>query len=374
MQLEDLRPSQTIRSGVQRPTLRRRAVQGSAIRRAAHSATEALVSLGLWHLGAIRRLHRRPVARILAYHNVSAQPDLVFGLAVTAFAQQMRFLERHHAVVSLDDVSAMLAGTKPWVERAVAITFDDGYEDNALVAWPILRELGLPATVFLTTDYIGATGGIWLNRLHFALRRTPLDRLQAPEVLGAEAAELPLRSPDERSSAAHLLVDALYRLPPGERKTLTERLIERLRVDLAASSPMPSALRFLSWDQVREMAAGGLITFGSHGCSHSIMSRLGDGGLREELAASKVAIERETGRSVRHFAYPNGAEGDWDERAVRLLPELGYATAVTMRRGLVEAGGNPFELPRVGYNGGHGPTFAKRLEDVDARRTLRWRP
>jgi peptidoglycan/xylan/chitin deacetylase (PgdA/CDA1 family) len=356
MQSEALRPSPTIRSGFPRP--------GSPI-------TETLISLGLWHLGAIRRLQRRPVARLLAYHNVTAQSDPVFGLATPAFARQMQFLKRHYRVVPLESVSEMLAGTRPWVERAVAITFDDGYEDNYHIAWPILRELGLPATIFLTTDYLGASGGIWLNRLHLALRETPLDRFAAPGLPGAESAELLLRTATERSSAAHVLVDALYHLPPDERKTLTEQLIEKLSVDLAALSPTPSALRLLSWDQVREMADGGLIAFGSHGCSHSIMSRLSEDVLREELTASKAAIERGIGRPVRHFAYPNGTEGDWDDRAVRLLPELGYTTTVTMRRGLVAVGADPFELPRVGYNGGHGPTFAKRLEDVEARRALR---
>jgi peptidoglycan/xylan/chitin deacetylase (PgdA/CDA1 family) len=129
-------------------------------------------------------------------------------------------------------------------------------------------------------------------------------------------------------------------------------------------------LRFLDWSQVREMAAEGLITFGSHGRSHSIVSRLDDATLREELSASKATIERELDLCVRHFAYPNGKPGDWDGRAVRLLPELGYATAVTMRHDLVQAGVEPFALPRVGYRGEYGPTFAKRLEGVNLRDLL----
>jgi len=352
MRSEALQPSPAIRLDVQR---------------SARAATEALLSFGLWSLGALRRLQRRPVARVLAYHNVTDRSDPVFGLATSAFARQMRFLHRYYRVVPLDAVSEMLAGTRPWIERAVAITFDDGYEDNYHVAWPILRELGLPATIFLTTDYIGTRGGIWLNRLHFALRLTPLDQLIAPEALGGTPTAFPLRTDAERATAAHRLVDALYNLPPAERKPLAEQIVGALDAHLDGFSPTPSALRFLSWDQVREMSAGGLVTFGSHGGSHSIVSRLSDEVVREELTASKAAIERETGLPVRHFAYPNGTEGDWDERAVSLLPELGYATAVTMRRGLVNAGAHPFELPRVGYNGGHGPTLAKRLEAVQLR-------
>jgi len=333
-------------------------------------ASETAFSLASWHGGLIRRLQRRPVGRLLVYHNVSAQRDPVFGIDESAFARQMAFLAQHYHVVTLDDLAGMLAGAQPWIERAVAITFDDGYEDNYLVAWPILRKSGLPATIYLPTDYIGSAEGIWLNRLHVALRMTPLDRLEAPELLGGEPPFLSLRSSAERFAGASLLVDRLYDLAPRPRKALAEALIERLKVDLASLLPRPSALRFLNWDQAREMA-GGLVTFGSHGCSHSIVSRLADDVLRDELTASKAIIEREMGRPVRHFAYPNGTRGDWDRRAVELLPELGYATAVINCRGLVEAGTDPFELPRVGYAGSHMTTFAKRLEGLTARRALR---
>jgi peptidoglycan/xylan/chitin deacetylase (PgdA/CDA1 family) len=346
---------------------RSRPFQSASIRDALHRASEAAVGLGLWRLGTIRRLQERRVARVLVYHNVGEQADPVFGLGMSVFARQMRFLSRHYRVISLDDLSHMLTGRRDWVERAVAITFDDGYEDNHRLAWPILRELGLPATIYLTTDYIGAAEGIWLNRLHVALRHTPLDRIKAPEVLGLGASPLPLRSPSERLAAAGALSDRLYDVPPGPRGVLTEQLVQALHVDLAGLAPRPSALRFLSWEQVREMADGGLVTFGSHGRSHSIMSRLPDGILRDELTVSKATIEREVGQPVRHFAYPNGGPGDWDQRSADLLPELGYAAAVTMCRGLVEPGANAFELPRVGYNGGHGPTLAKRLEGVELR-------
>ena len=341
--------------------------EASHTSRTGHSFTEVLVSSALWHTGVIRRLQRRRAARILPYHNVAGRGDPVFGMPEVAFRRQMEFLKRHYSVVSLGALAEMLTGRAPWTEGAVVITFDDGYEDNYRVAWPILRELELPATIFLTTDYIGAGQGIWLNRVHLALRETTHEAVEAPEVLGELAAPLPLRTAAEREAAGHAVVDALYHRPPRERKALAEALIGGLDVDLAGLSPIPSVLRFLSWQQVREMADGGLMTFGSHGCAHSIVSRLTDEALRAELSASKAVIERELGRPVRHFAYPNGGPDDWDARAATLLAELGYETAVTMCSGLVEPGAERFALPRVGYLGAHGPTFAKRLEGVRLR-------
>lgn len=338
-----------------------------SLRESAHYLTESVAALALWHSGTLRRLQERRVIRIIAYHNVSDDPDPIFGISRRVFAHQMAFLARYYRVVSLDEALGMLAGAYPWVDGAVVITFDDGYEDNHRIAWPLLRELGLPATIFLATDYVGPNAAIWLNRLYIAVRQTPLTSFSVPEVLGLREVALMLRTPAERLAAARKLVGALYSVPPQDRLVLTERLLEELRVDISRIRPTPSSLRMLTWEQIGEMAAGGLITFGSHGCSHSIASRLSDQLLRDEVSRSKAIIERQIGKPVRYFAYPNGTPGDWDRRAIGMLRELGYVAAVTMQFGVASESADVFELPRVGYNGSHRPTFAKRLEGVRLR-------
>lgn len=336
-----------------------------------HRVTETVASTALWHLGCLRRLQRRPVARILTYHNVTDEPDYGLNHPVSVFARQMQFLAKHYRVVSLADVGAMIDGTRPWIDRAVAITFDDGYEDNYRIAWPILREHQFPATVFPTTDYIGADRPIWTNELRHVMLNTPRVSADLPEALGGGSVALPTGDAGTRLSAAGDVMYRLYDSPPEARDRLMRQLLDPLDVDIAGLPPVPSALRFLSWQQAREMADDGLIGFGSHGCSHSIMSRLDSDVLHHELAVSKAVIEREIGSPVRHFAYPNGTRGDWDDRAIAMLPELGYEAAVTNCRGLADAGAERYAIPRVGYNGAHGPTFAKRLEAVDFREALR---
>jgi len=336
-----------------------------------HRVTETVASTALWHLGRLRRLQRRPVARILTYHNVTDEPDYGLSHPVSVFARQMRFLAEHYRVVSFSDVVAMIDGTRPWIDRAVAITFDDGYEDNCRIAWPILREHQFSATVFLTTDYIGAGRPIWTNELRHVMLNTPRVSADLPEALGGGSIALPAGDAATRLSAASDVMFRLHDYPPTARDRFVRQLLDPLDVATDRSSPQPSALRILDWDQVREMADEGHVEFGSHGCSHAIISRCGDDVLRHELSHSKAVIERELGRPVRHFAYPNGARGDWDERAIRMLSALGYEAAVINCRGLADAGAERYAIPRVGYNGAHGPTFAKRIEAVDFREALR---
>lgn len=103
---------------------------------------------------------------MLIYHRVGGGSDSAVDLPIDTFAAQLEYLTAHHRVVSLDDAVGLLAGSQPdgWIashqtsampdEHLVAITFDDGTADFAEHAAPLLVEHGLPATLFVTTQYI----------------------------------------------------------------------------------------------------------------------------------------------------------------------------------------------------------------------------
>jgi peptidoglycan/xylan/chitin deacetylase (PgdA/CDA1 family) len=104
---------------------------------------------------ATDRWRGRSRLTVLAYHQVKEPADDCSTVSPAAFTEQMRHLKRHYDVVSLSDgVAAVTAGGP--ARRLVAITFDDGYRDNATIAAPILRSLGLPACFFVSTDMIGS--------------------------------------------------------------------------------------------------------------------------------------------------------------------------------------------------------------------------
>lgn len=121
-------------------------------------------SRAYWHDRFIyfrdRTILRKP-ASILMYHSVGHNGES-FTVTPEAFRSQMRYLKINgYKVMSLQDlISAHTSGKIP--DRAVAITFDDGYEDNFTEAFPILREFGLSATIFLVT---GLVGGVRTNKL-----------------------------------------------------------------------------------------------------------------------------------------------------------------------------------------------------------------
>lgn len=105
---------------------------------------------------------------ILMYHHVlpegGKESKLVVDLAY--FEKQMAFLKkRNYQVLSLDQIFLLALKNKPLPEKSVAITFDDGYEDNYLYAYPILKKFKFPATIFLIAGKIGADGYLNWNQI-----------------------------------------------------------------------------------------------------------------------------------------------------------------------------------------------------------------
>jgi peptidoglycan/xylan/chitin deacetylase (PgdA/CDA1 family) len=119
-------------------------------------------------------------------------------------------------------------------------------------------------------------------------------------------------------------------------------------------SPFPSDLPLefapLSWEHVREMARHG-VEFGAHTRTHPILARLSDDAERmKEIEGSKRRIEEELQKPADHFCYPNGSEGDFSERCVETVRQVGFRTAVTTIPGLNDVSSDLLRLQRIGVD------------------------
>ena len=106
----------------------------------------------------VHYVRRQYVVPILMYHSVSpaAQPANALAVRDSTFARQMRFLKEHHyQVLPLETLAGLIREKKQIPPKAIAITLDDGYKDNYLYAFPILKKYNLPATVFIIINEVG---------------------------------------------------------------------------------------------------------------------------------------------------------------------------------------------------------------------------
>ena len=278
-----------------------------------------------WVLERLERLDHEPpdLLRVLTYHRVvdpasrSAPPGI--GIPAPAFAEQMRYLKARCRVVSVHEVlDAVRSGTR-LPRRAVLVTFDDGYRDFRLEAWPILKGLGLPATLFVPTAFPGdPQRRFWWDELHHALMNTP-----RRDVLEATVGRFRLEAPAGRRDAYARLRNAAKRMPHAEAL----RWVAAICRDLAVP---PAASEVLGWDELRELSRAG-VAIGSHTRTHPLLTRLPIEEGRAEVKGSLGDLERELGSALPILAYPAGG---FDGRVVRMLAEEGVMLGFTAVPGI----------------------------------------
>ncbi|KQQ87040.1 polysaccharide deacetylase [Massilia sp. Leaf139] len=286
---------------------------------------------------AIRLFSRQPSLAVVNYHRVLARPDPLLDTEpdVAAFHWQMALLADCFNVMSLHDaLRALDEGRLP--PRTVCITFDDGYRSVHDLALPILRKFGLPATVFVTSGFIGAdAGNMWNDRIIHAVQSLPNGALDLTDI-GLES--YPLDTLEARKQTALRLTEAGKYLPPVERDRLVERL-DRM-------SGMHHDALMLTQDMLTALDGNG-VEIGAHTISHPILTSLDDDSARAEIVAGKAQLETLIGKPVRLFAYPNGKVGqDYDGRHVEMVRQAGFFAAFTTAVGAITGDQDRFQLPR----------------------------
>jgi peptidoglycan/xylan/chitin deacetylase (PgdA/CDA1 family) len=266
---------------------------------------------------------------IVGYHRVVENFDRSARSAIPSMLTSTAMLEEHidwlgkrFTIVSLDEIALHLEADRPFRRRAAAITFDDGYMDVYLHAFPLLKRKGVPAAVFVVTDLPGTLRAQVFDRLYLLLRS-----LQARGVALARAVENAVRSlglgritvtgdrpaADEPFRIMTLLLNAIPRQD-------LETLISTLGQDVALDGTILEELAPLTWDMIETMQRN-CITIGSHTKSHALLTSETLENAVAELAKSKQALESRLRTRIHHFAYPDGR---FNRAVVEAVKSTGY--------------------------------------------------
>lgn len=313
----------------------------------------------LWLLAEFRLRRKAPV---LMYHRVlpaGADTFSHYGIIVSpeTFALQMQFLKRHFRLLTPEQFGAELTGSG-FGRRSCLVTFDDGWQDNHRHALPVLKRYEIPIVAFVATAFIGTANTFWQERLTRLLFMASRSTLFGEDVL-QELDALDSRSMDDAAAEYRLrnLVTTLKLREP----IIKERLIQRLEADAKRAGLDGSDLgedRFLSWDEVRDLQASGLVTIGSHAHTHTPLPTLGYAGAKVELARSQQELRDHGIRPTSICAYPNGNVDDAVAAAARDAGiTLGFATG----HGRVSNGDDPLRLRRINVHDRSTSTRAEFL-------------
>ncbi len=295
-------------------------------------------------LGLVTLLRRVAASRtglVLALNRVLplAERSLSFerGLVVSepAFVSLLQLLRQDYQVVHLEDLLANPHGVGG--RPKVALTFDDGWEDNYRVAFPHLIEYQMPATIFACTDLLDTAAALPEERFarlwsQCASRSTLQELLVDLRHWGMGKRKNHSR-PQKRYWAHEL-----KQMPLTARLLLLDHFEQRYRIQ-----PV-TARRFLTWKDVRVMMRTGLIHMGSHTSRHATLPSETDRDVRRELEGSRQTLWEHTGVFPKVLTYPNGM---YNGRIVDLVRAIGFEAALTGQPGLVSLGSNPLCIPRI---------------------------
>jgi len=306
-------------------------------------------------------------AIIVFYHRIANLSRL--SVSPEKFAEHLDVLTKYFIPIKLSNlINHIYDGTLP--KKAIVVTFDDGYADNFWNAYPLLKRFGVPATIFVTTGFIGSNKeflGDELERL--ILRKTVMQQHQEDNDLkvskiqelcleiDGRVRQWKLTTEEERLRAYHEIHDLMKPLPPEQR----EAILEQLRLWVGASRNGRPEYRFMTVEELVAIGNEGLVEIGAHTVNHPDLTMIPPERQRWEITMSKQHLEEWLGRVVDLFAYPYGHVNDVTRQ---IVIEAGFKAACSTKRGAVTHKSDPFLLPRIRVDDWDGERFLRRLLEV----------
>lgn len=260
------------------------------------------------------------------------------------FTEILEYILRYFNPISLEQLEGYYYGEKPLPKNPILFTFDDGFANNYHHVFPVLKRFNCPATIFLTTGYIDNKAGFWVERLEYSLHNTESKRLKIG-FMGNDF-DMPLNTPTQKENA---YLTVLRCLKSGLSFSGIEETVQLVCEHLGF--PSLNGIQdnedycFLTWDQVREMAASG-ISFGAHTVNHVNLTHEDSEKAEWEMQTSKQEIERHLGKECIAFCYPFGRSG-YNIMMEGLLKKAGFKFSFLLGGGLNYQNTNPLLLNRI---------------------------
>lgn len=248
-------------------------------------------------------------------------------------------------IISLDEMHRRMS-EGDFARRFVCITFDDGYCDNKLLAYPILSRFSAPFCIYVPSAFPDHRGRLWWLALEMAIARSDSVTIE----IGGSAQTLACGDP---ASKLAVFKSLYWRLRACEDEAEIHRAVGRLAVASGIDLTTVMDRLCMGWDDIKSLAADPLVTIGTHTVNHVFLAKASEEEARREIVDGRRALEAQIGRPVEHLAYPYGSRDTAGEREFRLAAELGFKTAVTTRPGVIFSAHRRHltALPRLSLNG-----------------------
>lgn len=265
------------------------------------------------------RLFTRKHVRTLMYHRFS---DIENGnprfISKELLRSQVEYIIRHHTCWTPSNHLAALDSNGKLEPCPVVITVDDGYHDFYEVAYPVFREAGVSAMLFVTTGFVDGNLLLWWDCLEIIIEqgkgRRVLIELEGKQI------ELDLTTEEASTRIWNIFADCCRFIPYCEKELLLEKLATAFGVENFDTND--ARFRSVTWKEILTMADSGIL-IGAHTLTHPILSRLDSATAHFEIVESRKKLET-MGIPVDWFCYPQGGPADYTYETCAIVKDAGF--------------------------------------------------
>lgn len=243
-------------------------------------------------------------------------------------------------ILSMDEVYEILLKKKKLPPFSYAITFDDGFLNNLTVAAPILYDLKLPATFYVTTNFIDKNYMSWVDRLERELEKNSKNKIIVPWGI-FEANNI-----KKKIEFLNNLRKVLKTNPIFNPDKITNDIILQLgrKIEYTGESELDKKM---NWKNIKLLSSEKIFTIAPHSHNHKILSFCDEKSLRLEITKSIYLLQNKVKVDNFHFAYPDGQSNHYNAEVINMLKKNGIKCCPTAISGINNARTNPFNLKRI---------------------------
>jgi len=286
----------------------------------------------------IKNLLAKPYPIILMFHMITPQdeedlssinnlklsPQFFEYVIKTAIVQNRYF-------ISLDELWEILIHNKKLDKKATLITFDDGYRDNFLYAYPILKKYDIPFTIYINSGFI--------NKEFFPWWLIIADLIKKKDTIFWENKKFNIDSKLKKEKFYFLIRNKLINCNSKEK---IEKIVNMICEENKCSIKKNNL--FMSWKEIKELLNYPKFCLGTHTYFHLNLTVLNEEQIQQEIERDIKEIKKNTGIEPKHISYPFGF---YNKKVISVVKCFSLYTGVSTKLNFVFNKNNILELPRV---------------------------
>jgi peptidoglycan/xylan/chitin deacetylase (PgdA/CDA1 family) len=288
--------------------------------------------LAIFLFHGVIKAHRSAVRNYIRKH--------LDELTFVSFLEELR---NKGVPLSMDQVVEFYSSGTPWPPRSFAITFDDGFENNYSVAAPILSDLRIPATFYVSTDLIDQNHMSWIDRIEYSIEAVTDGALSFP---WDSKRIWPLATVADKINALRHLRSYVKGDPNLDTDEIASNICRQLCVEETKKSSDQLDQK-MTWSQVSALNRDPDFIVGGHSHNHVNLAFLDEPKMRNEIDTCLDLLKTKANMEATHFSYPEGLENCFSPSVISYLRSKGIVCSPSAIDGINAGAEDLFHLRRI---------------------------